>query len=115
MADKRNLNRFRKRLAVRFGTDSPSQLAYSEDLSDHGIFIKTSKICALGTILQIELTLPEEEYVFFEGMVRWSKKFPPEMIHKVQKGGIGIKITKFIAGQAAYHQLVADMHAKLQD
>jgi Tfp pilus assembly protein PilZ len=112
VADKRNLNRFRKRLAVRFGPDAPSQLAFSEDISDHGIFIKTGKIYPLGTILKIEITLPDDDYVFFEGMVRWTKKVPPQLISKVQKAGLGIKITKFIAGQGAFAQLVAEMHAR---
>lgn len=112
MADKRNLNRYKKRLSVRFGADAPSQLAFSEDVSDHGLFIKTGKVYPLGTVLQIEITLPDDEYVFFEGMVRWSKKLPPQLIHKAQKAGLGIKITRFIAGQAAYSQFVAAMHAK---
>lgn len=112
MDDKRNLNRYKRRLSVRFGADAPSQLAFSEDVSDHGLFIKTGKIYPLGTILQIEITLPNEEYVFFEGMIRWSKKIPPQLISKVQKAGLGVKITRFIAGQAAYSQFVAEMHAK---
>ena len=112
MAEKRNLNRYKKRLSVRFGTDAPSQLAFSEDVSDHGIFIKTLKIFPLGTVLQIELLLPDDEHVFFEGMVRWTKKVPPQLISKVNKAGLGIKIMKFIAGQAAYAEFVAVMHAK---
>jgi len=112
VADKRNLNRFKKRLSVRFGPDAPSQLAFSEDVSDFGIFIKTPKTYPLGTILKIEITLPDDNYVFFEGMVRWTKKVPPQLISKVQKAGVGIKITKFIAGQAAYSEFVAEMHAR---
>lgn len=112
MDDKRNLNRYRKRLSLRFGPAEPSQLAFTEDVSDHGIFIKTGKVYPLGTILQVEMTLPDDEYVFFEGMVRWSKKIPPQLLSKVNKAGLGIKIMKFIAGQAAYNQFVAEIHAK---
>lgn len=112
MAEKRNLNRYRKRLSVRFGVQEPNQLAFSEDVSDHGLFIKTGKVFPLGTILQIELLLPDDEHVFLEGMVRWSKKVPPQLISKVNKAGLGIKIMKFIAGQAAYREFVAEMHAK---
>lgn len=112
MAEKRNINRYKKRLSVRYGADAPNQLAFSEDVSDHGIFIKTGKVYPLGTILQIEITLPDDEYVFFEGMVRWSKKIPPQLLSKVQKAGLGIQITRFIAGQAAYREFVGEMHAK---
>ena len=112
MVEKRNLNRYKKRLSVRFGTDETSQLAFSEDVSDHGLFIKTGKVYPYGTILKIELTLPGDDHVFFEGMVRWSKKVPPQLISKVNKAGLGIKIVKFIAGQGAYAEFVAEMHAK---
>lgn len=112
MAEKRNLNRYKKRLSVRFGADTPNQLAFSEDVSDHGLFIKTGKVYPLGTILKIELMLPDDDCVFLEGMVRWSKKVPPQLISKVQKAGLGVKITKFIAGQAAYSEFVAEMHAR---
>lgn len=112
MAEKRKLNRYKKRLSVRFGHDRPSQFAFSEDLSDHSIFIKTGKLYPLGTILQIELTLPDDASVCFEGMVRWSKKVPPQLISKVQKAGLGIKIMKFIAGQEAYAEFVAALHVK---
>jgi len=112
VAEKRNLNRYKKRLSVRFGPDAPSQLAFSEDVSDHGLFIKTGKIYPLGTILKIEITLPDDDCVFLEGMVRWTKKVPPQLINKVQKAGLGVKIMKFIAGQAAYAEFVADMHTR---
>jgi Tfp pilus assembly protein PilZ len=112
VAEKRNLNRYKKRLSVRFGPDAASQLAFSEDVSDHGLFIKTGKVYPLGTILKIELTLPEDDCVFLEGIVRWSKKVPPQLIAKVPKAGLGVQITKFIAGQAAYIEFVAEMHTK---
>lgn len=112
MAEKRNLNRYKKRLSVRFGADAPNQLAFSEDVSDHGLFIKTGKVYVLGTLLKIELTLPDDDCVFLEGVVRWSKKVPPQLISKVPKAGLGIEITRFIAGQAGYSQFVAEMHAK---
>ena len=112
MAEKRIINRHKKRLTVRFGPDAPSQLAFSEDVSNHGIFIKTGKIYPLGTALQLEITLPDDDYVLFEGIVRWYKRVPPQLISKVPKAGLGVEITKFIAGQAAYSEFVAAMHAK---
>lgn len=114
MPDKRNLIRYKKRLTVRFGPDAPLQLAFSEDVSEYGLFIKTGKLYPLGTVLQIEMMLPDGEYVFFEGMVRWSKKIPPQLLDKVDKAGLGIKIMQFIAGQAAYNQFVAEIYAKHQ-
>lgn len=112
MAEKRDIIRHKKRLSLRFGTDSPTRLAFTEDLSAHGMFIKTTNISMPGTILQIEVTLPDESSVFVEGMVRWTKKVPPQMIHLVKKSGMGIKIMKFLAGEAAYQHLITEMHNK---
>ena len=113
MAEKRDIRRHKKRLSLRFGTDSPARLAFTEDVSDHGLFIKTTNLCMPGTRIQIELTLPDDDSVFIEGMVRWTKKVPPQMIHLVKKSGMGVKITKFIAGEEAYRHFLAELHAKV--
>ncbi|GLI38756.1 PilZ domain-containing protein [Geobacter hydrogenophilus] len=112
MAEKRDITRHKKRLSLRFGTTTPTRLAYTEDVSAHGLFIKTTNLCPPGTRIQVELTLPDEEPVFLEGMVRWTKKVPPQMIHLVKKSGMGVMITKFIAGEMAYRQFIDELHAK---
>lgn len=112
MAEKRNLNRHKKRLPVRFGSGEATKLAFTEDISDDGIFIRTALTWPPGTVLQVEITLPDDEYVFFEGMVCWAKKYPPQLINKVQKAGFGLRIVRFIAGKAAYANLVGEMHAR---
>lgn len=112
MAEKRDITRHRKRLTLRFGPDAPTRLAYTEDVSAHGLFIKTTNLCPPGTRIQIELTLPDDEPVFLEGMVRWSKKVPPQMIHLLKKSGLGIMITKFVAGEQAYRQFIDSLHAR---
>jgi hypothetical protein len=110
MAEKRDTGRVKKRLSLRFGTDTPSRLAFTEDVSAHGLFIKTTNICPPGTRVQIELDLPDCEPVFLEGMVRWTKKVPPQVIHLVKKSGMGIKIMRFIAGEERYRRFVAGLH-----
>ncbi|AJE02815.1 PilZ domain-containing protein [Geobacter pickeringii] len=112
MADKRDITRHKKRLSLRFGTDQPSRLAFTEDVSAHGLFIKTTNLCPPGTRIQIELTLPGDESVFCEGMVRWTKKVPPQVIHLVKKSGMGIQIMKFIAGEEAFRHFIAELHAR---
>lgn len=109
MAEKRDITRHRKRLSLRFGIDTPTRLAFTEDISMHGLFIKTTNICPPGTRLQIELSLNDSDSVFLEGMVRWTKKVPPQMIHLVRKSGMGIKILRFIAGEESYHSFVQNI------
>ena len=89
MPEKRDTKRMNKRLAIRFGTDAPTRLAFTEDVSAHGLFIKTTNLCTPGTRIHIELTLPGDDAVFLEGMVRWTKKVPPQAIHLVKKSGLG--------------------------
>ncbi|RNC73160.1 MAG: pilus assembly protein PilZ [Desulfuromonadales bacterium] len=112
MADKRDIIRHKKRLSLRFGIDAPERLAFTEDVSAHGFFIKTTNICPPGTRIQVELKLPDDESVFVEGMVRWTKKVPPQMIHLVRKSGMGIKIMKFIAGEEAFRYFIDELHAR---
>jgi len=112
MAEKRDIRRHKKRLSVRFGIDAPNRLAYSEDVSAHGLFIKTTNISSPGTCIKIELTLPNNDSVFVEGMVRWAKKVPPQLIHQAKKCGMGVEITRFITGEASYQQLLAEMRER---
>ena len=109
MAEKRDSSRFRKRLRLRFGTDKPSKLAYTEDFGHSGMFIRTSSILPPGTKLLIEITLTDDSLVLFSGMIRWSKSVPPNLMHLVKKSGLGIKIMNFIAGEDIYKKLVAEM------
>lgn len=112
MAEKRDITRHNKRLPLRFGIDTPTRLAFTEDVSAHGLFIKTTHLCPPGTRIQVELTLPGDDSVFLEGMVRWTKKVPPQMIHLVKKSGMGVMITKFIAGEESYRHFIDELHAR---
>lgn len=113
MPEKRDIKRHNKRYSVRFGIDRPERLAFTEDISTHGLFIKTTNITPIGKRIQIEMFLPDNESVFIEGMVRWSKKVPPQMIHLVNKSGMGVKILRFIGGEALYRHLISELHVKV--
>lgn len=107
MAEKRILKRVRRRLTLRFGSESPVRTAFTEDVTEHGLFIKTTNLYAPGTHIIIELVLPTEQRVIVTGMVRWSKKVPPTMIHLVNKAGLGIKFLKFETGEEQFQEFLA--------
>ncbi|GAB4550987.1 MAG: PilZ domain-containing protein [Geothermobacteraceae bacterium] len=111
MADNRTQPRHRKRIQVRYGVDSPSRIAFTEDVSDEGFFIKSALVQKPGTILQIELVTPAGDTVRLEGRIRWAKKVPPNLLTRV-KGGMGIKIRQFIEGEEAYRALCADLNER---
>ncbi len=106
MANTRCLKRIRRRLSLRFGTDAPVRLAFTEDVNEHGLFIKTTNIYPPGTKIFIELILPDEKRVRITGSIRWTKKVPPTMIHLVNKAGIGVKILRFESGEDDYRHFL---------
>ncbi len=112
MADKRNLTRFRKRLSVKFGFDTPNKVAFTEDLSFDGLFVKTVHPAPPGSKLRIELTMPDGSIVEIVGMSRWRKSVPPQVIHLMKKCGMGIKIIRFISGEEKYMSLVTGLNKK---
>ena len=112
MAEKRNIIRLKKRLSLKFGTDAPTKVAFTEDLSPDGLFIKTVHPAPPGTRVLIELTLPDGEIVMIEGMSRWRKSAPPQVIHLVNKKGMGIKILRFISGEEFYRRIMEEYNDK---
>lgn len=109
MAEKRIIKRVRRRLSLRFGQDKPVRMAFTEDVTDDGMFIKTTNLYRPGTEIAIELILPDERKVNLIGMVRWTKKVPPNMIHLVKKAGMGVKILRFVDGGDTFMQFVLGM------
>jgi hypothetical protein len=107
MSEKRDIKRHKKQLTLRFGI-----LALSADISGNGIFIKTPNITPPGTIIKIELTLPNNEMVIFEGVVRWAKKATPRLIDLGNKSGMGVEITQFITGEASYQQFLTELQER---
>jgi Tfp pilus assembly protein PilZ len=106
MAEKRIIKRVRRRLSLRFGQDKPVRMAFTEDVTDDGMFIKTTNLYRPGTQIAIELILPDERRVNLIGMVRWTKKVPPNMIHLVKKAGMGVKILRFVDGEDTFMEFV---------
>ena len=109
MAEKRDIKRRRKRMKVRFGIEIPNRVAFTEDVSNLGLFIVTGQPEKPGSLLLIELNLPDETSVVVRGRVRWGKKVPAQLIRVANKAGMGIRILKFESGEAAYRAMVAEL------
>jgi len=95
--------RQRKRIPLRYGGDAPCKIAFTDDISHEGLFIRTALAVRPGTRLIVELT-PPEGTILMVAEVRWAKKVPPEMLHKL-KGGVGLKIVAFRSGEDIYRQI----------
>lgn len=109
MSEKRELNRKRKRLKLRFGTEYPKRVAFSEDVSHKGIFVITGQPELPGAKLLMQITLPTEEEVIVRGRVQWAKKVPPNLVRIAKKGGMGVRFTKFEVGEEDFKNYLASL------
>lgn len=105
MPGKRSEKRCRRRLTLRFGTDKPERIAFTEDVSHDGLFIKTAHVYPPNTKLNILLILSDNSEVRLEGVVAWAKRVPPQMVRLAAKGGMGVGITHILEGEAEYLKL----------
>ena len=102
MTDKREIKRKRKRLKVRFGVDYPKRMAFTEDMSEHGLFVITGQPELPGAKLLLQIILPNEQEVIARGRVHWAKRVPPNLVRIAKKGGMGVRLTQFESGEQAF-------------
>jgi hypothetical protein len=90
--------RHKKRLTVRFGIDEANRVAFTEDVSLTGMFIKTPNICPPNTMIRIEFELANSK-VEIEARVMWAKKAPQNLFHLVKKSGMGVCFLRIHSGK----------------
>jgi len=108
VAELRDETRHRKRVNVRFGQDRPTRIAFTDDISAQGFFIKSGVVFNPGTLLLVELTLPDRSLVQIEARVRWAKRVPPTMIRRM-RGGMGMRIHRILQGEDAYRDFCTEL------
>jgi hypothetical protein len=108
MQDKRNNNRRRKRIPLRYSLEGLTRVAFTDDITREGMFIRSVHVAVPGTRLQVELDLPGGK-VALVAEVRWSRKVPPAMLQKL-KGGMGMKILAFQSGVQFYRDLCDELY-----
>ena len=106
MSDKRYIRRIRKRLQIRFGVDEPARVAFTEDVSMTGMFIRTPHVIPPNSRIAIEIMLPDGSRLELEGRVMWAKKVPANLFHLVKKSGMGVRFLHIHAGEAAFGDFV---------
>ena len=109
MAEKREKERRKKRLKLRFGTDEPKRMAFTEDLTGQGLFVITGQPEKPGTKLVLQFYLPDGKEALAYGRVQWAKKVPANLVRIAKKGGMGVKLIRFESGEAAFREFLADL------
>lgn len=88
--EKRDKERVIKRLEVRFMT-SVENTAITSNLSESGIFIRTKRGIAPGSVLDIKLNLPGSQALVLKGKVVRSMSSVSGLIGEA-KSGIGVQL-----------------------
>ena len=102
MADKRDIARLKKRLTVHFGIEETNRVAFTEDVSRTGMFIKTPNICTPNTKIKITFEIASDK-VELEACVMWAKKVPQNLFHLVKKSGMGVRFLQFHSGEGLFN------------
>ena len=107
MAENRYKKRHRKRISVNFGIERVEKFGFTDDINHGGLFIRSAVVVKPGVTIRVEIKQPQG-LIAFLGEVRWAKKVPPNIIHKM-KGGMGVQIKSFLSGEALYHALCEEL------
>ncbi len=86
--DKRKYPRFIKRLTAKFLLDNNSITGISSNISENGIFIRTSRAWAVNTLVDVLLFMPDNRISMLRGVVRHSTRTSISSM----KNGMGIEI-----------------------
>ena len=90
LREKRKAKRISKRLEVKFHSTSENT-AITDDLSENGLFITTSKGMEAGNSIDIKLHLPNSEELYIKGRIIRNTKAAPGNSNGV-KVGMGIEL-----------------------
>jgi hypothetical protein len=103
--DKQYIVRLKKRLTVHFGIEETSRVAFTENVSLTGMFIRTPNIYPPNTRIKIEFDLANNK-VELEARVMWAKKVPQNLFHLVKKCGMGVRFLRFHSGEGQFNNYI---------
>ncbi len=81
--------RARRRVEVRFGPDDLQFIGYSGNVSRSGIMVRSVRVFAPGTVLNLELKFPDGTFRV-RGEVVWAREGPVQFL---STGRVGMGIT----------------------
>ncbi len=110
MAENRYKKRHRKRISLNFGISKAEKFGFTDDINHDGLFIRSAVCAKPGVTIKVEIK-HESGLIVLLGEVRWAKKIPPNILHKL-KGGMGVRIISFLSGEELYHALCDELDEK---
>jgi len=89
-AERRRLDRNRRRVSVRYGDEKARYLGYTQEMGEKGLFLQGNQLFPPGTVLSLEIETPEGAKSW-RGIVRWVKEVPL-VFRRSMRGGMGIEL-----------------------
>ena len=83
--EKRDIERARKRVMIRYGVESTHKTGFSRNLSETGLFIGTNTVFKPGTTIQVEIDFPKRKFNMWARVI-WAKKVPAQLAHLLDCG-----------------------------
>lgn len=114
MADNRSIDRIKKRMSLHFGLDEAVRVAFTEDISLTGMFIKTPNVAPPNSRIKIMFILHDGSRVELEARVMWAKKVPANLFHLVKKSGMGVRFLRFQSGEDAFNNFIGNRATSFQ-
>ncbi len=90
--DNRAAPRAKRRLMVKYGTDKADRTAFTGDVSETGVFLRTNMVLPPGAVVQVEIEFPERKWSLW-ARVAWAKKVPAQLAHVIPCG-MGIEFVE---------------------
>ena len=84
-SDKRNHNRARRRMMVKYGVSAAEKTAFTKNVSETGLFLQTNQVFKPGTTLHVQIQFPKNTFSMWARVV-WAKTVPPSLAHVLECG-----------------------------
>lgn len=95
--DKRERQRRKTHMTVRFGLERPETLGIVTDVSKGGVHISTNAVFPPGSTVHLQVQLPGGEQLSLQGRVMRAKRVP-QILMASMRGGMGIRLDDPPAG-----------------
>ena len=92
---RRSVQRVAIEADIGFQSDSNFFTGFSEDISAGGVFIATFEILPIGSILQVNFTMPDGYLISTSGIVRWVREY--NELAEDAEPGMGIQFDGLLA------------------
>jgi Tfp pilus assembly protein PilZ len=107
--DYKRTRRYTKRLEATFSSGNLSFRGILSNISESGLFIRTNRGFTPGTVVEIEVMMPDNTISHLKGVVRRTIKTPLTSM----KNGMGIELTERDEGYSRFvHSVIHDKESE---